>query len=49
MPPKKDTDIYEEPNPELGSAREAAEAAAPPQSATAKATDTTNPDTENGE
>lgn len=38
-------DVYEEPNPELGSAREAAEAAATPKSATAKATDTTN-DTE---
>lgn len=46
---KAPADTYDEPNPELGSAREAAEAAAPPQSATAKATDTTNPDTENGE
>ena len=43
MPAKKNPDPpYEEPNPELGSAREAAEAAATPKSATAKATDTTN-------
>lgn len=35
-------DVYDEPNPELGSAREAAEAAAATQSATPKATDTPN-------
>lgn len=46
-PAKKKADPYDEPNPELGSAREAAEAAATPpaQSATPKATDapTTDP------
>lgn len=41
-PAKKKADPYDEPNPELGSAREAAEAAATPKSATPKATDTTN-------
>lgn len=47
---RKNTDGYDEPNPELGSAREAAEAAAaPPPSASTPPTDAPDNNTKDGE